>query len=132
MALDWQQNLFLLNILRTNGHNFAKVCKCVKFIRSMLGLLSSIFCSFATELLPMIDVRILFLLNIFRTWPFYSIKKRCSGAIVRFSDNSSYSGTVVFKTYAYFMNLFAIIILEKFNFSNRFPKAFNQQYEFMQ
>ena len=30
------------------------------------------------------------------------------------------------------MILCVIIILEKFNFSNRFPKAFNQQYEFMQ
>ena len=74
----------------------------------------------------------LFLLNIFRTWPFYSIQKGCSGAIVRFSDNSSYSGTVGFKTYASFMILYAIIILEKLNFSNRFPKEFNQQYDFMQ
>ena len=69
--------------------------------------------------------------------PFYSLQKRCrggggGGGIVRFSVNSSYSGTVVFKTYASFMILCAIIILEKFNFSNRFPKAFNQQYEFMQ
>ena len=95
----------------------------------MLELLSSIFCLFVIEL---IDIRILFLLNIFRTWPFYSIKKPCSRAIVRFSDNSSYSGTVVFKTYASFMILCAIIILQKFNFSNRFLKAFNQQYEFMQ
>ena len=50
MALDWQHNLFLLNILRTNGQNFTKICKCIKFIRSMLGLLSSIFCLFVTEL----------------------------------------------------------------------------------
>ena len=37
------------------------------FIRYMLGLLSSIFCLFVTELLPLTDVRIVFLLNIFRT-----------------------------------------------------------------
>ena len=30
------------------------------------------------------------------------------------------------------MILYAIIILQKFNFSKRFPKAFNQQYERMQ
>ena len=34
--------------------------------------------------------------------------------------------------YASFMIMCAIIILQKFNFSNRFPKAFNQQYEIMQ
>ena len=34
--------------------------------------------------------------------------------------------------YASFMIMCVIIILQKFNFSNRFPKAFNQQYEFMQ
>ena len=50
MALDWQQNPLLLNILRTNGQNFTKFCKCIKFIRSIMGLLSSIFCLFVTEL----------------------------------------------------------------------------------
>ena len=50
MALDWQHNLFLLNILSKNGQNFTKFCKCIKFIRSMLRLLSSIFCLFVTEL----------------------------------------------------------------------------------
>ena len=65
---------------------------------SRLGLLPVIFGLFVTELWPLIDARILFLLNVFRI--FYSIsielglftarKKRCSGAIVRFSDNSSF------------------------------------------
>ena len=38
------------------------------FIRYMLGLLSSIFCLFVTELQPLMDVRFCFLLNIFRTY----------------------------------------------------------------
>ena len=42
--------------------------------RSRLGLLPVMFCLFVTEMWPLIDVRILFLLNIFRTWPFYSMK----------------------------------------------------------
>ena len=37
-------------------------------------MLPSIFCLFEEEFQPLSAVRILFLLNIFRTWPFYSIK----------------------------------------------------------
>ena len=60
---------------------------------SRLGFVT-VTCIFVTELWPLIDVRIffpaqclqIFLLNIFRTWPFLLHKKRCNGAIVRFSD----------------------------------------------
>ena len=38
----------------------------LKVTRSRFGLLAIIFCKFVTELWPLIDVRILFLLNIFR------------------------------------------------------------------
>ena len=43
------------------------------FIRSRLGLLHTIFFLFVAEVYPSIYVRNLFLLNIFRTWPFYSL-----------------------------------------------------------
>ena len=47
--------------------------------RSRLRLLPSMFCLFVAELWPLIDVRILFLLNIFRTWPFYCMKSAAAG-----------------------------------------------------
>ena len=47
------------------------------------------FYLFVTELWPSIDVRILFLLDIFRTWPFYKMKS--AAAVVRFFDNSFFS-----------------------------------------
>ena len=55
--------------------------------RSRLGLLHVIFCFFVRE--PLINVRNLFLLNIFMNLAFLQHEKRCSGTIVRFSDNSS-------------------------------------------
>ena len=50
-----------------------------KLTISRLGLLLVIFCLFVTELWPLIDVRILFLLNIFRTWPFCCMKSAAAG-----------------------------------------------------
>ena len=41
----------------------------------ILRLLSVIFDLFVKELWPLIDVRISFSLNVFRTWPFYSMKR---------------------------------------------------------
>ena len=68
---------------------------------SRLGLLPVIFCLFVTELWPLIDVRMLFLLNVFTFYCSISLElglllheKNCSGAIVRFSDNSSSFFTV--------------------------------------
>ena len=53
---------------------------------SRLEWLPVIFCSFVTELWPLIDARILFLLNllifllyIIRTWPFYCMKRAAMG-----------------------------------------------------
>ena len=71
--------LFPLNILRKNAYNFAKFCNAFIIIRSRLGLLPFIFCLFVTELWPLIDVRNLFLFNIFRTWPFCSMKSAAAG-----------------------------------------------------
>ena len=61
------------------------------FTSSRLGLLPSIFCLFITELWPLIDVRILFLLYIFRTWPFNSMKSAETGLSSKISDNSSFN-----------------------------------------
>ena len=54
--------LFLLNILRTNGWNFTKFCKCIYIYKIFVGIATFHICSFITELKPLIDVRILFLL----------------------------------------------------------------------
>ena len=51
-------------------------------IISRLGLLPVIFCSFVTELWPLIDVRIYFLLNIFRIWPFYCMKSAADSVTI--------------------------------------------------
>ena len=42
-------------------------------------LLLSMFCLLVTEVWPLIDDRILFLLNIFRNWPFYSMESTEEG-----------------------------------------------------
>ena len=52
--------------------------------RSWLGLLPVIFGLFVAESWPLIYVRISLELRLFQR------EKRCSGTIVRFSDNSSY------------------------------------------
>ena len=59
---------FALNILRMNaiGQNLTKFVYSLTLIRSRLGLLHIIFGKFATELQPLIDVRISFPLNISR------------------------------------------------------------------
>ena len=57
--------------------------------RSTLGLLAVIFRKFVRELCPSIDVRITLPLNILRNSVLLLYAKHCSGAIVRFSYNSS-------------------------------------------
>ena len=61
--------LLPLNILRTNQQTFAKFYTCIHFDKIYVGFLhvAVIFCLFVTELWPLIYVRILFPLNIFRT-----------------------------------------------------------------
>ena len=75
MALDIHQNFVSLIELEN---------KCIEFqrnfvnafivLRSTLGLLPPIFCSFVTVIAKS-DVRNLFLLNIFSLLPFYGMKK---------------------------------------------------------
>ena len=57
--------------------------------RSTLGLSAVIFGKFVSMLWPLIDVRIRLTLNILRNSGLLLCAKHCSGAIVRFSDNSS-------------------------------------------
>ena len=56
----------------------------------MLGLLAVIFRKFVRELWPLIDVGITLPLNILRFCGLLLHARHCSGAIVRFSDNSSW------------------------------------------
>ena len=56
---------------------------------STLGLIADIFGKFARELWPLIDFRITFPLNIQRNSGLLLHAKHCSGALVRFFDNSS-------------------------------------------
>ena len=59
---------FLRNILKTNGPIKTKFCIHLIIDKIYVGKLNHcFFCKFATELRPLIDVRILFLLNIWRT-----------------------------------------------------------------
>ena len=62
---------------------------CFILTRSTLGLLAVIFRKFVRELCPSIDVRITLPLNILRNSVLLLYAKHCSGAIVRFSYNSS-------------------------------------------
>ena len=57
--------------------------------RSTLGLIAVIFRKFVRELWPLIDFRITFPLNILRNSGLLLHAKDCSGALVRFFDNSS-------------------------------------------
>ena len=54
IALDF----FLLNIFRTNGQNFTKLCICILYLQDLgLDCYLSFFPTFVTELWPLIDVR---------------------------------------------------------------------------
>ena len=62
-GFDWCKNIFFLNIFRANGWILMKFCLLIH-TRSMLCLIYIIFGQFFTELWPLIDVRILFMLSI--------------------------------------------------------------------
>ena len=64
--------------------------------RSTLGMLAVIFFKFVRELWPLIDVRIMLPLNILRNSGLLLHAKHCSGAIVRFSDNSSFHRCILY------------------------------------
>ena len=61
----------------------------------MLRLLVVIFRKFVRELWPLIDIRITLPLNILRHSGLLLHARHCSGAIVRFSDDSSFPVTSV-------------------------------------
>ena len=65
------------------------MCQVSLVVNYMLELLAVIFCKFVRELWPLIDVRTTLPLNILRNSGLLLHAKHCSGAIVRFSDNSS-------------------------------------------
>ena len=59
---------FCSKILRMNGQNLTKFCIHIFIDKIYVGIVKRdfFFCKFATELRPLIDVRIMFLLNILR------------------------------------------------------------------
>ena len=80
MAFDLSQNFVSVQYLEL-----------LILTRSMLGLLAVTFRKNVRELWPLIDVRIS--LNILRNYGLFLHTKHCSGAIVKFSDNSSFNLT---------------------------------------
>ena len=65
MALDWYYNfIFFISIFRNNEWILIKLCLCIDIIWSMLWLIHIFFLNFSTELWPLIDFRIMFMLNI--------------------------------------------------------------------
>ena len=81
---------FPFNILRTNGQKFNKFYICIHIDKIYVGIASCHFCKFVRELWPLIDVSIMLPLNILRNSGLLLHAKHCCGAIIRFSDNSSY------------------------------------------
>ena len=64
MALDWCKNVFFLNIFRTNGEILIKFCICIDKYKIHFVSNTRYIWSILTALWPLIDVRILFMLNI--------------------------------------------------------------------
>ena len=79
MSLDLRHNFVSTQYLENEKTEFRQILYEFILARSTLGLLPVMFCLFVTELCPLIDVRISFPLNIFRTWPFYIIKSAAVG-----------------------------------------------------
>ena len=77
--LIFSKNWFPINIMRTNGQILTKLYITIFYIRKCVR-----------ELWPLIEVRITLQLNILRHSGLLLHARHCSGAIVRFSDNSSY------------------------------------------
>ena len=63
MTLDGRKIMFFLNIFRTNGRILIKFCICIDIIKIHVVSNARYFGQFLTELWPLIDVRILFMLN---------------------------------------------------------------------
>ena len=64
MALDWCKNVFFLNIFRTNGWILIKFHICIDIYKIHVVSNARYFWLILTELWLLIDVRILFMLNI--------------------------------------------------------------------
>ena len=90
---------FLLNILRTKGQILTKLYIRIYTDKIYVGIVSCHFSQFVKELWPFIDVRITLPLNILRHSGLLLHARYCSGAIVRFSDNSSLSQNFVSAQY---------------------------------
>ena len=79
MALSLSHNFIFAQFLLKELTEFTKYVNVFILTRSRLGLLPSIVCLFVTELWFLIDDRFWFLLNIFRTWPFYTMERAAVG-----------------------------------------------------
>ena len=79
MSIDFRHNFVSAQYLENEKTEFRQILYEFILARSRLGLLPVKFCLFVTELWSLIDVRISFPLNIFRTWPFYSMKSAAVG-----------------------------------------------------
>ena len=67
VILSFCHNSFFFNILRMNGQNLTTFCVHIIIDKIYIGIVNRhFFCKFATELRPLIDVRIQFLFNILR------------------------------------------------------------------
>ena len=86
--LIYSKNLFMLNILRTNGQILTKLYLTIYTDKIYVGIVSCHFSQFVRELWPFIDVRITLPLHILRHFGLILHARHCSWAIVRFSDNS--------------------------------------------
>ena len=84
----YSKNLFLLNILRTNGQILTKLYITIYTDKIYLGIVSCHFSQLVRELWPFIDVRIMLPFNMLRHSGLLLHARHCSWAIVRFSDNS--------------------------------------------
>ena len=96
MALSLSQNCISAGI----GRVLPNFVNAFIFTRYSLGLLNFIFCLFVTELWLLIDIRIWFLLNIFRIWPFYIIKVLQRGSLIILVSICQFSKTFRLNTHS--------------------------------
>ena len=74
MALDWCKKGVFPQYLQNNWMNFDKFCICIDIYKIHVVSNAHYFVEFLTELWPLVDVRILFMLNIFWINLWLSIK----------------------------------------------------------
>ena len=81
---------FPFNILKIRGPNFTKLYITIKTDKIYIGIVSCHFSRICKRVMALIDIRIMLPLNILRNSGLLLHAKHCRGAIVRFSDNSSF------------------------------------------